>query len=27
VAAGTPEQIAADPRSHTGRYLQRYLTA
>ncbi|KQP12179.1 excinuclease ABC subunit UvrA [Pseudorhodoferax sp. Leaf267] len=25
VAAGTPEQIAADARSHTGRYLQRYL--
>ncbi len=27
VVAGTPEQIAADPRSHTGRYLQRYLEA
>ena len=27
LVAGTPEQIAADPRSHTGRYLQRYLEA
>jgi excinuclease ABC subunit A len=25
VAAGTPEEIAAHPASHTGRYLQRYL--
>ena len=25
VAAGTPEDIAAHPSSHTGRYLQRYL--
>ncbi|TWO70956.1 excinuclease ABC subunit UvrA [Caenimonas sedimenti] len=25
VAAGTPEDIAAHPASHTGRYLQRYL--
>ncbi|PAT34306.1 excinuclease ABC subunit UvrA [Vandammella animalimorsus] len=25
VATGTPEQIAANPASHTGRYLQRYL--
>ena len=25
VAAGTPEDIAADPLSHTGRYLRRYL--
>ncbi len=26
VAAGTPESVAANPRSHTGRYLQRYLS-
>ncbi|MBA2960690.1 MULTISPECIES: excinuclease ABC subunit UvrA [Ramlibacter] len=25
VVAGTPEQVAADPASHTGRYLQRLL--
>jgi excinuclease ABC subunit A len=25
LAAGTPEQIAAHPDSHTGRYLRRYL--
>ena len=25
VAAGTPEEVAADPRSHTGRYLKDYL--
>ena len=25
VAQGTPEQVAANPASHTGRYLQRYL--
>jgi len=27
VATGTPEQIAADPASHTGRYLARLLSA
>jgi excinuclease ABC subunit A len=27
VGVGTPEQLAANPASHTGRYLQRYLTA
>jgi excinuclease ABC subunit A len=26
VAAGTPEQVAADPASHTGRYLRQALT-
>jgi len=26
VATGTPEQVAAEPASHTGRYLQRLLT-
>jgi excinuclease ABC subunit A len=25
VVAGTPEEVAADPRSHTGHYLQRLL--
>jgi excinuclease ABC subunit A len=25
VAEGTPEQIAASPKSHTGRYLKRAL--
>jgi excinuclease ABC subunit A len=25
VAAGTPEQIARNPKSHTGRYLSRVL--
>ena len=25
VAVGTPEQVAAHPESHTGRYLQAYL--
>jgi len=25
VAEGTPEDVAANPESHTGRYLQRYL--
>ncbi len=25
VAAGTPEQVAANPRSHTGRYLRPIL--
>ena len=25
VAAGTPEEIAADPGSHTGRFLKEYL--
>ncbi|KAF1050033.1 excinuclease ABC subunit UvrA [Xylophilus sp.] len=27
VGAGTPEQLAANPASHTGRYLRRYLAA
>jgi excinuclease ABC subunit A len=27
VAAGTPEQIAREPASHTGRYLARVLAA
>jgi len=27
VAAGTPEQVAACARSHTGRYLARVLAA
>ncbi len=27
VAAGTPEDVAAHPASHTGRYLRRYLAA
>jgi excinuclease ABC subunit A len=27
LAVGTPEQIAAHPSSHTGRYLRRYLSA
>ncbi|AVS93025.1 excinuclease ABC subunit A [Paracidovorax avenae] len=26
VAEGTPEEVAANPASHTGRYLQRYLS-
>jgi excinuclease ABC subunit A len=27
VATGTPEQVVANPASHTGRYLQPYLKA
>ncbi|NLC71496.1 MAG: excinuclease ABC subunit UvrA [Desulfuromonadaceae bacterium] len=27
IASGTPEEVAANPRSHTGRYLQPYLAA
>jgi excinuclease ABC subunit A len=27
VALGTPEQVAADAHSHTGRYLARFLAA
>ncbi len=27
VAQGTPEQVAAEPTSHTGRYLARLLSA
>jgi excinuclease ABC subunit A len=25
VGVGTPEELAANPASHTGRYLRRYL--
>jgi excinuclease ABC subunit A len=27
VATGTPEQVAEEPRSHTGRYLKQMLNA